>query len=401
MVFDVGIIGCGVAGSFAAVKIAEKYKKCSCVVFDIGRPPQKRRRQLEGFLGCFPTGNGKLYPNDIDCLFDLMDGRKVIPAYKWVMKYFKEVNPMKLNKDSKPKLSAIKRIRQGGFELQQNNYFQWKPESVHKLSKLFSEKYDKAKNITFCFDNEVKSFSKYRKKFIISTENGEFTCNKLILCVGRSGWRWVTNLYKQFGIVADDDWATYGIRLEMPANALREFNKSHCILYKDNLEIGPFNWAGTIIPEDHSDLVISAFRSNEDRWRSEKVSFSLLKSIYHQNDGCAQADRIGKLSFLLSNDRVSREKVSSFLNRHSLLSLLPEYSWLYDTLFEIEKIIPNICTKGYYHIPHISPMPAKIRLGDNLESEIENMFVAGEAAGIYGIMGAAVSGVIAANSACG
>jgi uncharacterized FAD-dependent dehydrogenase len=52
------------------------------------------------------------------------------------------------------------------------------------------------------------------------------------------------------------------------------------------------------------------------------------------------------------------------------------------------------------HIPHIQPLAPKINLGNNLESDLRGMYVAGESARIPGILGAAVSGAIAVNNAC-
>lgn len=40
-VFDVGIVGAGVAGAFAALRVAERHKKTKAILFDIGRPPGK------------------------------------------------------------------------------------------------------------------------------------------------------------------------------------------------------------------------------------------------------------------------------------------------------------------------------------------------------------------------
>jgi uncharacterized FAD-dependent dehydrogenase len=51
-------------------------------------------------------------------------------------------------------------------------------------------------------------------------------------------------------------------------------------------------------------------------------------------------------------------------------------------------------------VPNITPMPAEINLGTNLESEIDGMFVAGESAGVFGIAAAATMGAICADSAC-
>jgi len=56
--YDIGIIGGGIAGAFAALRLAEHHKKKKCILFELGRPPAKRRRQLEGWFGCFPFGDG-------------------------------------------------------------------------------------------------------------------------------------------------------------------------------------------------------------------------------------------------------------------------------------------------------------------------------------------------------
>ncbi len=397
--YDIGIIGAGIAGTFAALRIAERYN-ASTILFDIGRPPGKRRRQIEGFLGCFPVGDGKIYPDDLEKVKNIVDGRKSTPAYKWVHSYLSEVNPMKLIKTPKVSVAARSRIKKAKFELQYHNYYQWKPESVHKLSRLIAEIMEESGVITYSFDNEVFELRKNKEMFVVSTSNGSIFCKKLILCVGRSGWRWVTNLYDDLGIISGDDHAKYGVRVEIAAQHLRDFNSSHCELTKDNLELGPFCWNGTVIPEDHSDLVISAFRSNEDRWKSDKVSFSLLNKVFFKDEGSVQADRIGKLSFLLFNDRVSREKIKTFMAGNSLLNLLPEFNWLRDTMIELNDIVPQICDRGYFHVPNISPTAAQIRLGTNLESEIDGMFVAGESTGVKGIAAAAIMGTIAADSAC-
>jgi len=399
--YDVGIIGAGVAGSFAALRIAEKYPKINAILIDVGRPPGKRRRQIEGWLGCFPTGDGKIYMNDLDKVKDVVDGRKAAPAFKWVLDQLGEVNSMRLIKTSKISAAAKKRIKENGLEIQYNNYYQWKPESVHKLSKYMAEYIENIGNVTLCFDNEVYFISKVDKNtFQISTADGIINCHKLILCAGRSGWRWVTNLYDDLGIISNDDYAYCGVRLEIAANYFKDLNKSHLTIYDDDIEVGPFCWNGTIIQEDHSDLVISAFRSNEDRWRSDKVSFSLVKSMYFPNDGSVQADRIGKLSFVLFNDRVSKERVKLFMNKGSLLNQLPEFDWLTVTLERLNEVLPNLCSRGYLHVPNIVPMPAEINLGTNLESEIDGMFVAGESAGVFGIAAAATMGAICADSAC-
>jgi hypothetical protein len=397
--FDVGIIGAGVAGAFAALRIAERHKNVKTILFDVGRPPGKRRRQLEGWLGCFPGGDGKIYPGDADKVSELIDGRKVRPTVQWVYSWLEKANSLNLKEDKLPSVSFLNKIKDSGFNYSLNPHIQWKPSSIHQLSRVISNKIED-NNIFWSFDNEVYDVIKKRGRFLISSEKGDYSCKKIILCVGRTGWRWVTDLYKKFGIYTDDSLAEYGVMVEMPALHMKDLNKSHLSINKDNLNIGPFSWSGSVIPEDHADLVISSFRSNEDRWKSEKVYFSLLYSKYVEDEATKYTERVAKLSYLLYNDRISREKIKNFRNKNSLLSLLPEYDWLHDKLEEIQAFIPNIMTNGYFHIPNIRPLAAGIRLGSNLESEIDDMFIAGESAKVSGILSAAIMGSVAADSAC-
>ena len=397
--YDLGIIGAGVAGAFASLRIATTHPGSRTIIFDIGRPPGKRRRQIEGWLGCFPAGDGKIYPNNLDSID--VDGRKLKHAAKWVLDLMNQANPMKLIKDSNPNVSFQKKLKEFSYEYSLNDYYQWKPESIHQLSRIISESLEHKNNITFSFDNEVFKLSKRKGIFYIHSAKGDFACKKLIICAGRSGWRWVNKLYKDLGLQVNDDYAKFGIRLELPAQQVKELNKSHCTITKDNLELGPFSWNGSIIPEDHADLVVSNFRSNEDRWKSDKVSFSMTYKTYFKDKGCFEADRLAKLAFLLFNDRVSKEKIRLLVKENSQISLLPEYNWMKPTIENLTKeLFPNLINKGSFWVPNIITMPGTIRLGNNLETELEDLFVAGESAGVKGILGAAVSGVIAADNAC-
>ena len=119
--YDIGIIGSGIAGTFAALRATEHHKNANVILFELGRPPMKRRRQLEGFLGCFPTGDGKIYLNDINKVLDIVDGRKAGPANKWVMSWMNEVNPMKETKDRKPSAAMLKRIKANNFDIELNS----------------------------------------------------------------------------------------------------------------------------------------------------------------------------------------------------------------------------------------------------------------------------------------
>lgn len=401
MNFDIGIIGGGIAGAFAALRLAEHHKNTKAILFEFGRPPGKRRRPLEGWFGCFPTGDGKIYPGDIEKVLDLADGRSVRAANKWFFNQLEEINSSKIIKSKQPSSILQKKISDAGFSLTTKNFYQWEPNSIHSLSRNIADRIEEVGNVTFSFDNEVFSFCKKNNHFEINTANGEFKCKRIILCVGRSGWRWVNELYRNLGILVEDNYAKFGIKVEIPSQYLKEFNFSHCVLTRENLQIGPIQWGGSIIQEDHADLTTAAFRSNESRWKTDKGFFSIIGYRECPDKGVSQTNRLAQLAFLLSGDRVGREKIKSFIKKQDQLSLIPEYSWLTDIIQELSKgIVPQIISRGYYHCPDILACPSgSIRLGSNLESEVEGLFMAGESAGISGIAAAGISGALAAESA--
>lgn len=399
--FDVGIIGAGVAGAFATMKMAEDHKNVKTILFDLGRPPMKRRRQLEGWLGCLPNSDGKLYLSDLNKVTDLVGLRKSKASYNWLHKTISNVENFKVIKDRSPNAAVEKRFKKIGYEVSLNDYIQMYPKDIHALSKFMSESIEKYKNITFNFDNEVKKVRKEKGLFVVSTETQEFRCKKLIIAVGRSGWRWATDLYSDFGIIDNNDTARFGIRIELSAQVMKDFNKSNCSLIKGNdFEIGPLSWYGTVIPEDHVDLAISTFRSNENRWKSDKVSFTLIGNRPFHNSGFEQTDRIGKLMFVLCNDRIIRERVAHILTGKAKVSMIKEYDWLKEVITELSSAIPELTTKAYYHVPTIMPLVPKINIGSNLETEVEGMFVVGESAGVHGILAAGVMGAIAVDNVC-
>ena len=398
--FDVGIVGAGVAGAFATLKLAKDHKNTKVILFDLGRPPMKRRRQLEGWLGCLPNSDGKLYQTDVGKVADVIGLRKAKSAHTWMRHVMEKIDTFKVVKDRAPNIAVEKRLKKLGYNIVLNNYVQVYPKEIHALSKYMAETIEQNKNITFCFDSEVMRVTKQKGMFVVTTEDQEYRCKKLVIAVGRSGWRWAKELYSNFGIIDNNDIARFGIRIETNSNIMKEFNRSNCSLIKDDIEIGPFSWFGTIIPEDHLDMAISAFRSNENRWKTDKVSFNLIGNRPFPGAGFEQTDRIGKLMFVLSNDRIIKERVSSILTGKSKVSMIQEYDWIGGAITELATAIPEIATKAYFHVPTITPLAPKINIGDNLETEVDGMFVVGESAGISGILSAGIMGTAVGDSVC-
>lgn len=398
-VYDIGIVGAGMAGIFAAHRILEKKKELKTILFDIGRPPLKRRLQMFGFGGLFPNSDGKLYLSDTKKISNIVSDKKAKNAYQWVASILSSkicmANDFNIVKDNGPSKILKNKINKE-YQITTNSYVQLFSQHIHTLLKNFADEFEN--KIEFAFDTEIIDISKNKNIFHILSNEKEYKCKRIIIATGRSGWRWASNIFNKFDLIEDNSTANYGICIEMPAENLKDLNRSTCSIYNNKINVGPFHWNGTIIPEDHYDMAIASFRGNEDRWKTDKVSFNFIGKI-KCNNGVEETNRIGKLTFLLANDRISKEKITSILNKKSkILSILPEYDWIVKDIKDFSKIMPEI-NKGYFYAPVLFPFPPTILLGTNLSTKIPGMFVAGDNIGISGLLCAAETGMIAADGA--
>lgn len=398
--YDVGVVGLGVAGAFAALKIVHNNKNVKTLLVEAGCRSRKRRPQMFSFLGLFPNSNGQLYTSDLQKVEELTTKSKTKLAFDWFKKNTEEMINFKIIKDKKPLVSVIKNIAKAGFDIKLNDYIQLFPSEIHNLSKFVSDQIEEKSNITSIYNTDVDKITKENGMFNLTIGEDIFKCKKIILCIGRSGWRQAHEIFNQFGIIENNDYADIGIRVEMDDSLMKDFNHSHCSMSKNGLSIGPLSFSGTVIPEDHVDMVISAFRSNESRWLSNKVSFNLLSRRLFKDEAVEQISRIGQLTFLLTNDRVAKEKISTLINKKSKLSIMPEYDWLADSIRQVSSFMPEVINKGHFHFPTMLPITSKVKLNKSLETEVDGLYLAGETGQISGLLGSAVSGVIVGTELC-
>lgn len=407
-IFDIGILGAGMGGATAAYKVAKDYPDAKAVVFDLGRPFGKRRRQLEGWLGCLPNSDGKFYL-DVSESKELCDSKTVDKNLKFVKNLLNNVNDCKEVIDNGPNKTLSSSLNKAGYDIHSCNYIQTIPKEIHLLSKLMVKEFDDS-NLKFVFDNEVLSVEKNNGIFHVFTQYHMFKCKKLIMSVGRSGWRWANQIYNHFGLVKENNVAKFGLKIETPeCNFPKGFNKSHCYLTKNystlknlnSVKIGRFHWGGQVVPEDHYDLTITGFRSNEDRWASDNVCFDIMGYLNYEGEGFEQTDRVGKLSFILANDRAIKERFNSLFAKKSKISIMKEYDWFVPAVKDLLEIIPGIAEGSYIHLPTLEPHTAKINISKKLETDLEGMYCIGESANVGGLTNAAVTGSMVVDFALG
>lgn len=387
IILDIAIIGCGVAGACAAYSL--KNTKKTVALIDVGRPPLKRRRQMEGWLGLLPSSDGKLFLNNLQhCSFD-----KDI-AFGKVQELLGKVSDFKVFESKKINNEFIKTAKTNGFDIEYFNWMQMYPKDIHSLSKIMNSEIENLDNFYHYFDLEVSDV--FFDNGVFSIECGEKTikAKKVVIALGRSGWRLAHNIFNKFGIISNNEEARVGIKIETQSENLKEFKKSILTLNnpKENLCLGPFFSNGTVIPEDHIEMAQASFRSNEDRWASSYTTFDLMKTIKVEK-ACETVDRLSKLTWIVGNDRIIKEPTVTILNKKSKLFILDEYKFLTEELLKINSLFPELLEKSYYYAPLVMAEPAKIELTEHLETKIPGMYCVGESARIPGLLGAMISGM--------
>ncbi len=399
--FDVVIIGAGVAGSVAAYRLKKANEKIKLAIVDVGRPPLKRRRQIEGWLGCLPNSDGKLYTQDLNNLSKFLSKETIDNNFNYYKSLFPESTNFSLTKTKKVSRSLSKELANLNYSIEYSDYYQIFPKDIHQLSKKMSSYVDDTKNTEYFFDVEVLGVEKEGSDFVVKAEDLDIKAKKVIFTPGRSGWRFSKSVYDFFKLEQKNDYSHYGVRAEIDISSLKEFNKSICKLESNDYTLGRFCWNGTTIQEDHIDIAISSFRSNEKRWESNKVSFDILKKVHNPNKGLEESERISKLSFLLANDRVLKEKSTMILSEKAKISPLKEFSWLPNKLKELDNIMPGFSQNANIYYPSILALAPAINIKPNFETDIAGLYTAGENLGEYGILFAAISGIACADAVVG
>ena len=128
------------------------------------------------------------------------------------------------------------------------------------------------------------------------------------------------------------------------------------------------------------------------RWVSNNVSFSLIGHRKFENSGFEQVDRLAKLTFIMANDSILKERLSYITTGKSKLSLIKEYDWLRECI-EGTWFLNDLVGKAMFYVPTIIPESPKINVSEGFKTELEGLYVVGESAGVSGLLSAMVMGI--------
>lgn len=261
-------------------------------------------------------------------------------------------------------------------------------------------------------------------------------CRYLILAPGRDGSSWLTKLARSLGLTLHNNPVDLGVRVEVPAPIMEELSST---LYESKLEFYSQRFddrvrtfcmcpAGEITTErtGEDDPVLTVNGHSYAERKTENTNFALLVSTdftepFHEP--IAYGKYIARLANILSGGVIVQRLGDLWQGRRSTptridrgivkptlktatpgdLSFVFPYRYLTDILemlTAMDKLAPGVASRHtlLYGV-EAKFYSSRLQLNEDMETEIRNMFAAGDGAGVTrGLIQASASGVVAARS---
>lgn len=264
----------------------------------------------------------------------------------------------------------------------------------------------------------------------VALESGERLRGRFVICApGRSGANWMKKEAMRLGISCVPSPVDIGLRIEIPAEVLRPLTdivyESKLIYYSktfdDRVRTFCMNPYGEVVVEEH-DGIITVNGHSYASHKTENSNFAILVSstftepfddpIGYGRYIARLANILGKgpivqrLGDLLVGRRSTDERISKCITHPTLASAIPgdlsfvmPYRYLKDILEMLEsmdQIAPGIFSKyTLLYGVEVKFYSSRIKLSKQLESEIRNLFIIGDGAGITrGLLQSSASGIL-------
>ncbi|MGC9310258.1 MAG: NAD(P)/FAD-dependent oxidoreductase [Candidatus Aenigmatarchaeota archaeon] len=443
------IVGAGPAGLFAANELAGK---CEVVLIDKGNLVSKRICPMSTTKKCqnCPTCNmmcgvggsgtfsdGKLHYSPVlshEKMLDIYDMGEYEKRMIEVDRIFTEsgVDAEYYPKDEKRVQSLVDRCQKNSVHL-----------FVRKMRHVGSDRLPQViANIeTRIIENGVKIIPNLQVEDI-SVKNGRVrgvVCKDqkiegdyVILAPGRYNAHWMQDIAKSHGLEYTYEKVEVGVRVEFPEGVMRKYSEEmyeavflmRTPTYDDVVrtfcpcprgKVAIENYEGFVCVNGHSNSNHDSNNSNFAFVTEIKLTEPLENTILYAKSIAKLANTIGggkpilqRLADLRCGRRSTWKRIGRSYVAPSLKDVVPGdismafphriVTNLIEGLELLDKVMPGINSGNtLLYAPEIKLRSSKIKTTRDLETQIPNLYVAGDGAGVSGnIVGAAATGIIAA-----
>ena len=446
MNYDIIIIGAGPGGIFSAYELSKLAPKMKVAVFEAGHALSERRCPIDGekiktCIGCkscsimsgfggagaFSDGKYNITNDFGGTLYEYIGKKNALDLMKYVdeinMKYGGEGTKLYSTAGTKFKKLCIQNdlhlldasVRHLGTDI---NYV--------VLENIYDHLKDK---VDFFFDTPVKSINIIDGGYEIVCEKGNFTCEKCIVSVGRSGSKWMETICRELDIPTKSNRVDIGVRVELPAEVFShitdELYESKIVYrtekYGDKVRTFCMNPKGAVVNENTNGIITVNGHSYEDPAKqTENTNFALLVAKHFSEpfkDSNGYGESIARLSNMLGGgvlvqrfgdlirgrrstpNRIEESFVTPTLNATpgDLSLVLPKriLDGIIEMIYALDKVAPGTANDDtlLYGV-EVKFYNMEVEVNENLCTKYDGLYIIGDGSGItHSLSHASASGV--------
>lgn len=453
MKYDIIIVGAGPCGIFTALELKKNNPNKSILILEKGNPILKRicpKRKTGNCVNCSPcnittgfAGAGAYSDGKLSLSPDVGGNLPEYIGYKKTQELIDYVDKIYLKFGADKKIygignkEQIDKIRKkaiiSNLKLVECPIRHMGTEEGYNIySKI--ETYLKEIGVELKFRNPVKD--------IILNDNREiegvladkkYLADKVVIAVGREGSDWLKNLCHKHDIDTETGDVDIGVRVETRNEIMEELNKamyeSKLIYYTptfdDKVRTFCTNPGGEVSTEYYDDnlAVVNGHSYKSNDLKTKNTNFALLVTKHFTkpfNSPIEYGMHIAKLGNMLSGNKILVQRYGDFkkgrrtnkkrLYRNNIiptlkdavpgdLSLVLPHRLLKDIdemIIALNNVAPGIASdETLLYGVEVKFYSNKVITNDNFETNIKNLYVGGDGAGITrGLMQASVNGVL-------
>jgi len=453
---DCLIIGAGPAGMFSALKLIETNPYLKIAIFEKGKEANKRTCPVSernekclnckmcnmmcgiGGAGIFSDGILNLRIDEVGGnLYDFTkndsESEKIIEYIDNVFLKFgatTELHGIDIKKTNELYRKAIS----FGIKYIQIKQRHLGSENTPIIIQKFAD-YLRSKNVEIFTNTEVKDLiieNNECKGIVLKDEN--VFAKKVIFAPGRIGANFVNEVVNKYHIDADFGPIDIGVRVEVPSSIIQSIidinrdPKFHICTnkYEDIIRSFCVNHEGYVVKEKYEKIIgVNGHSYGDKKSKNTNFAFVVKTNLTEPiQDSMAYGKAISTLATILGNDkpiiqrfgdlkrgrrsnewRLKKSTFTPTLNDTTpgnIAMALPHriVTDIIDGLEKLNELIPGVAMDStFLYAPEIKYYSRKIKVNDKMETNIKNLYVAGDGAGLSrDIIKASATGILVADA---
>lgn len=436
--YDVIIVGSGPAGIFSALELIENNKEIKVLILEKGKDIEARKSPTDilsgwGGAGAFSDGKLNLSSEVGGFLTRYLDADTLQALITYVDEtYVRYGAPQELHGSDTAAIKSLEGLAsQNDLVLIPSKIRHIGTDRCLGLLKKMKNKLNSSVDILFDSEAETLLTDGGRINGILLKNGEEVNSDFVILAPGREGSRWLETAAKTVNLTLLQNPVDIGVRVEIPAQVFEHLTsvtyEPKLIFYSkkfdDKVRTFCVNPYGEVVKE-HLKGIWTVNGHSFAHKKTNNTNFALLVSTVFTepfNDPISYGSYIARLANLIGHGvivqrlgdlqagkRSTHERIAKGIVQPTLkdatpgdLSFALPYRHLCDIMEMLEaldRIAPGINSRHtlLYGL-EVKFYSMQLKLTNNLETEVENLFAIGDGAGVSrGLVQASVSGVIAA-----